>query len=242
MEQDHASDGQDRQREGALDECKAFGMRSGLAKQPWMGNSIHVEVKLKAIIRVIWISWFMMSSVGAQAILQPPFGLRWGDSPEKLIDWAERHRLDVTIQLPGDQVGLHVIRISPRKGMLPDTKAKSVEGRFKDGKLIELTVDYEDEEVSAELMEARFVELKREMTKEHGTFTVNRQQKSVEDQYSTRTESFHREPVKGLFLLLVFTEVEDLLRKKKESRFSILYRNDNLKAEIESKNKSRKSE
>ena len=33
-------------------------------------------------------------------------------------------------------------------------------------------------------------------------------------------------------LLLVFTEVEDLLRQSKEARFSLVYRNDNLRLEL----------
>jgi hypothetical protein len=32
--------------------------------------------------------------------------------------------------------------------------------------------------------------------------------------------------------LLVFTEVEDLLRQSKEARFSLVYRNDNLRLEL----------
>jgi hypothetical protein len=39
--------------------------------------------------------------------------------------------------------------------------------------------------------------------------------------------------VKGLFLMLAFTEVEDLLRKARTCRFSLIYRNDNLRTEIE---------
>jgi hypothetical protein len=45
--------------------------------------------------------------------------------------------------------------------------------------------------------------------------------------------SFHREPVQGLFLLLAFTEVEDLLRESKEARFSLIYRNENFKNEVQ---------
>jgi hypothetical protein len=36
-----------------------------------------------------------------------------------------------------------------------------------------------------------------------------------------------------LFLLLAYTEVEDLLRKTKSSRFSLIYRNDNYRKELE---------
>ena len=179
------------------------------------------------------------TSASAQAVMDPPFGLRWGDSPEKLIIWATRHSLDVTISLPGDQPGLRILKIEPRKGFLPTTKAGSVEGRFLGGKLFELTVHYFDRDASADLMEARFEELRRQLTHEHGTFLTNRQQRSVEDQFVTRTQSFHREPVKGLLLLLAYTEVEDLLRKSKEARFSIIYRNDNFRKEQEETLKKR---
>ncbi|RPJ31710.1 MAG: hypothetical protein EHM17_15205 [Verrucomicrobiaceae bacterium] len=169
----------------------------------------------------------------AQAVLNPPFGLRWGDSPEKLITWASRHSLDLTISLPGDQPGLRVLKIQPRKGFLPETKAGAVEGRFLGGRLYELTVHYFDPEASADLMEARFEELRKQVASEHGALRANQQQRAVEDQFVTRTQSFHREPVKGLFLLLAYTEVEDLLRKSKDARFSLIYRNDNFRKELE---------
>ena len=167
-----------------------------------------------------------------QSVLAPPFGLHWGDSPEKLIAWASRHALDVTISLPGDQPGLRVLRIEPRKGFLPDTKAGAVEGRFLGGKLYELTVHYFDREASADLMESRFAELRKQLVTEHGPLLTNQQQRLVEDQFVTRTQSFHREPVKGLFLLLAYTEVEDLLRKSRDARFSLIYRNDNYRKEL----------
>ncbi len=175
----------------------------------------------------------VVEPVCAQAVLDPPFGLRWGDSPEKLITWASRHSLDLTISLPGDQPGLRVLKIEPRKGFLPDTKAGAVEGRFLGGRLFELTIHYFDKEASADLIEARFEELRKQLSREHGALLPNRQERSVEDQFVTRTESFHREPVKGLFLLLAYTEVEDLLRKTKDARFSLIYRNDNFRKELE---------
>jgi hypothetical protein len=177
--------------------------------------------------------WLAAASAVAQALLDPPFGLRWGDSPEKLITWASRHSLDITISLPGDQPGMRILRIEPRKGFLPETKAGAVEGRFLGGKLFELTVHYFDRDASADLMESRFEELKKQVSLEHGTLLTNQQQRSVEDQFVTRTQSFHREPVKGLFLLLAFTEVEDLLRKSKDARFSLIYRNDNFRKELQ---------
>jgi hypothetical protein len=173
------------------------------------------------------------AAVTAQAILEPPFGLHWGDSPEKLVVWAARHSLDVTITLPGDQPGLRILKINPRKGFLPETKASAVEGRFLGGKLYELTVHYFDPEASADLMQSRFDELRKQVSLEHGKILTNQQQRLVEDQFVTRTQSFHREPVKGLFLLLAFTEVEDLLRKSKDARFSLIYRNENFKKDLE---------
>lgn len=168
----------------------------------------------------------------AQGILEPPFGLRWGDSPEKLISWASRHALDVTISLPGDQAALRIVKIQPKKGFLPETQAGAVEGRFLEGKLYELSIHYFDPEASADLMETRFDELRKQVVNEHGPLLTNQQRRAVADQFVTRTQSFHREPVKGLFLLLAFTEVEDLLRKSKEAKFSLIYRNENFRNEL----------
>ena len=176
----------------------------------------------------------MMAGFGsAQGVLSPPFGLGWGDSPEKLIAWASKHSLDVTISLPGAQPGLRIVKIAPHKGFLPGTKAGAVEGRFLEGKLFELTVHYVDPEASADLMRSRFEELRQTVVIEHGKLLTNQTQRVVEDQFVTRTQSFHREPVKGLFLLLAFTEVEDLLRQSKDARFSLIYRNDNFRKELE---------
>jgi hypothetical protein len=185
------------------------------------------------ILAGIALLFLAAGSAAAQAILEPPFGLHWGDSPEKLIVWASRHSLDVTISLPGDQPGLRVVKIEPRKGFLPESKAGAVEGRFLGGKLYEMTVHYLDREASAEVMATRFEELRRQVTQEHGALLTNQTERSVEDQFVTRKQSFHREPVKGLFLLLAFTEVEDLLRKSRDARFSLIYRNDNFRKELQ---------
>ena len=128
---------------------------------------------------------------------------------------------------------MRILKIAPRKGFLPETQAGAVEGRFLAGKLFELTVHYFDPEASADIMESRFEALKKQVTLEHGTLLPNRQERKIEDQFVTRTQSFHREPVKGLFLLLAYTELEDLLRKSKESRFSLVYQNNNFKEEVE---------
>jgi len=169
----------------------------------------------------------------AQAILKPPFGLRWGDSPEKLVTWGQKHNLNITITLPGKQPGLSLLRIYSDEGKIPESEASAVEARFLDGKLYEMTVDYADPKASADQMEARFEALKKQTVAEYGKLRTNQQDRAVTDQFVTRTQSFHHEPVKGLFLLLAYTEVEDLLRKSKSSRFSLIYRNDNYRKELE---------
>jgi hypothetical protein len=169
--------------------------------------------------------------VFAQTIFEPPYGLHWGDSPEKLLSWATRQTLDVTISMPADQPNLRILRIQPKKGFLPETQAGAVEGRFMSGKLYELTIHYFDPDASADLVESRFEALKKQVVAEHGPLLTNQLSRTVDDQFVSRIQSFHREPVKGLFLLLAFTEVEDLLRKSRDSKFSIIYRNDPLRVE-----------
>ena len=81
--------------------------------------------------------WLPAAAHG-QAVLNPPFGLRWGDPPGKLIDWISRHSLDTNIFLPGDQPAIRILKASPRKGFLPGTQASEVEARFIAGRLFEV--------------------------------------------------------------------------------------------------------
>ena len=177
----------------------------------------------------------LSGQVHGQRILSPPFGLNWGDSPEKLVSWASARSMDISITLPGAKPALRHILVTPTQGLLPDSTASSVEGKFLNGGLFELTVHYLDSSTSATTMEERFRTKKVELSREHGPLVINQQRKSVADEFVTRTKSFHRESVKGVFLLIAWTEVEDLLRKTKEARFSLIYRNDNYKSELESR-------
>jgi len=172
--------------------------------------------------------------------MDPPLGLHWGDSPEKLISWASRHSLDVSITLPGDHPALRILRISARKGFLPGMQAGSIDTRFLNGRLFELSIDYADPTAPTRVITARFEKLKRQLSAEYGKLTPDRTDRSIEDGFSTRRVSLHREPVRGLFLLLAFTEVEDTLRKTREARFTLLYRNDNLRRSIEAELAKRK--
>lgn len=125
-----------------------------------------------------------------------------------------------------------MLKIQPRQGFLPETQAGALEGRFIGGKLFEVTVHYSDPEATVGVIEGRFEALRRKITTEQGPLIANQRESKVEDQFATRTQSYHREPVRGLFVLLAYTEVEDLLRKKREAKFSLIYRNDNLKEEV----------
>lgn len=175
----------------------------------------------------------LLGRVHGQAVLEPPFGLKWGDSPEKLLDWASRHELDVRITIPGKRPALRVFRIRREEDPLPGARAHALEARFLRGRLFEVTVDYGASGESAEEVEARFAELKRQLTAEYGELSANKRERNIEDQFATTKASFHREPVQGLFLLLARTEVEDLRRDSRRLTFSLLYRNDNLRRRIE---------
>jgi hypothetical protein len=174
----------------------------------------------------------LSAQVYGQALLSLPFGLHWGDSPEKLITWATAQAMNVNISLPADQPTLRVLKITPAKGRLPDSKASAMEGRFLSGKLYEVTVHYADSTEAVEQTEVHFETLRRSLAREGGPLLTNQQRRTVEDQFVTRIQSFHRESIKGLFLLLAYTEVEDLLRKSKSAEYSVLYRNDNYRNEI----------
>jgi hypothetical protein len=191
---------------------------------------------MKIIVRFTSLI-FMLSScaLNAQELLKPPFGVNWGDSPEKLVSWATEKSLDLTITIPSKQPNLRIINIAASKGTLPDSKATSVEGKFLHGGLYEMTVHYGDSNASATIMEERFEEIKKQITREQGPLLANQQHKTVDNHFVTRTQAFHRESLKGVFLLIAWTEVEDLLRKSKQSKFSVIYRNDNFKAESEAK-------
>ena len=173
------------------------------------------------------------SALHAQELLKPPFGVNWGDSPEKLVSWATEKSLDLTITIPGKDPNLRIIKVASPHGTLPDSMATSVEGKFLHGGLFEMTVHYENSGTSATIMEERFEEMKKQITRDQGPLLANQQYKAVDNHFVTRTQAFHRESLKGVFLLIAWTEVEDLLRKTREAKFSMIYRNDNFKAELE---------
>ena len=62
------------------------------------------------LIRIVILGVILAGFLRAQAVLEPPMGMKWGDSPEHLIEWANRHQLDVRIDIPGKQPELRKIR------------------------------------------------------------------------------------------------------------------------------------
>ncbi|WP_411826620.1 hypothetical protein [Luteolibacter sp. AS25] len=115
---------------------------------------------------------------------------------------------------------------------MPGSFSSAVEGKFLNGGLFEMTVHYTDPGATALEMEERFEKLRTNLTTEYGTFRPNQQQKTVDDGFVTMTQSFHKEPIRGVLLLIAWTEVEDRLRKDRKARFSLIYRNDNFRDEL----------
>lgn len=186
--------------------------------------------KLPRFLLVVTLLWGAgLASVHAQALLAPPFGLQWADPPAKLLDWADRHAMDVSIRLPGGARDLRIIRVDLGGKSLPGTKATAVEARFRLGRLFEVTVDYDDPEARVDDIKARYLELRKALTAEYGEMKVNRRDPPTRsEQFATESITYHVEPAPGLFLLLAFSTVEDLLREKAVAKFSLVYRNENL--------------
>lgn len=164
----------------------------------------------------------------AQAILAPPFGLQWGDTPDKILDWAQNMKLDVQIKIPGDHPEIREVRVSAIHGSLPGHQAYALEAIYHWGKLFEVTVHYGAPGMAVREVKMDFEKVKKVMTLKHGEFTPNNKQEKKEDGLIRRSLSYHVEPVSGLLLLLAFSEVEDTVRKKHSARFSLLYRNQNI--------------
>ena len=163
-----------------------------------------------------------------QAILAPPFGLQWGDTPDKVLNWASKKKLDVTMEMPGKAPELRMIRVESDSGPLPDHQAYALETRYHHGKLFEVTVHYGAPGDDPKRVTADFNKLKSALALKHGIFSPNNKQDKNEAGFIRRSVSYHVEPVRGLMLMLVLSELEDTARGKHSARFSLLYRNENI--------------
>lgn len=185
--------------------------------------------RLPILVFAILLSWLGISEhANAQSLLSPPFGLKWGDSPAGILNWAEKQKLDVSINLPGKQPDQRHIVIKPTEGHLPDHEASSLEARFAFGKLYEVTLHYADPKLSASVAKAKFFNALRALTARHGKFKLSGKHRDSDNGFVTESVSYHIEPVSGLFLMISHTEVRDTLRHSDSSRFSLIYHNDNI--------------
>ncbi|BDS08515.1 hypothetical protein NT6N_35550 [Oceaniferula spumae] len=169
-----------------------------------------------------------IGGASAQAILAPPFGMQWGDNPDKILDWAQAKKLDVVIKIPGQNPELRELRVTATEGSLPGIQAFALEARYHWGKLFEVTLHYGAPEMKPDDVKASFLKLKDSMALKHGKLVLNNKQDKKGGGFLRESESYHVEPVKGLLLLMAYTEVKDEIRKKQSARFSLMYRNENI--------------
>ena len=165
----------------------------------------------------------------AQAILSPPFGLKWGEAPQKFFQWAESQQLSINIDLPADKPDERHVTITNGGKTLPNHKATSLEARFRKGRLFEVSLHYQLESQSYEVARSQFYEAKRSLTAKHGSFKLTHKKRNIlPNDFTVNEQSYHIEPVAGLFLMLSYSELRDNLRKAQKATFSVVYHNDNL--------------
>lgn len=176
----------------------------------------------------LFVSLWILQSSCLLAQLEPPFGRKWGEDPSGLLSWAGKHSLDVRVELPGDSPDLQFFRFQQPGGGLPGHPAETIEVRFFQNRLYELTVFYEYPDKTPDEVRKVFHGMKDHLVKKWGGLKPNGRAKSVSDGYLIRNESFHYEPAAGVFLLMAYSSMEDTLRKKGEGRFSLIYHNGGL--------------
>lgn len=168
--------------------------------------------------------------VGSPAIsaepLLPPFGLSWGDSPNRLVDWAVRTKLDQTLKAPANEPRLKILLVSSASGSLPGHDASTLEGRFMDGELFEVALHYTYAGKSASFVRAQFTELKKILTQRHGGFKPSGKSRETPiEGVTTRSTAFQITPGPGRHLMLILTEVTDAKRGDSSARFTVVYHN-----------------
>lgn len=168
----------------------------------------------------------VFSSCPVLGDLAPPFGLEWGGSPARLVDWAKRFELDLLVKAPGGDQERSTLMISSAKGALPGHEATSLEGRFLEARLYEVGVHYTYPGRKVDFVQARFNELKRLLTLKHGDFRLSGRQKDIKDGISTTSEAYHLEPSPGYLIILARTIVVDQKRGDQAMRFSVVYHSD----------------
>lgn len=170
-------------------------------------------------------------SVSGQSLLKLPFGRAWGEDPSGLLQWAEKVKLSVILELPADRPSLQIFTFQQPGGGIPWDRAPdrgkvhSIEARFHEDRLYELTINFEYPGESPDEVRSRFHRLKGKLEAQMGAFRLNGRAQNVADSFLTREESFHYEPAPRVFLLMAYSSVEDKLRDKGEGRYAVIYHN-----------------
>ena len=158
--------------------------------------------------------------------LLPPLGLKWGDSPNGLVGWASRTNLDQTVKAPASDPRLKVLLVSSPQGTLPGHAATTLEARFIDGRLFEVTLHYTYPGRKSSFVRGQFAELKRILAQRHGPLALGaKRRKEPLAGVSSSSIAYQLEPVAGRSLMLVMTEVVDTKRGDRSARFSVIYHN-----------------
>jgi len=208
--------------------CPAAGIPSGTALE-LTAIWDRITVRVRAFLICGFLVLHGASVLCAADPLQPPFGLSWGDSPTRLVDWAMRTKLDQTVKAPADQPRLKILLVSPAKGTLPEHEATMLEARFMDGKLFEVALHYTYPGRKSTFVRAQFAELKKILSHRHGPFRLGAKTREEPlDGVIARSTAYQIDPAPGSNLMLVMTEVSDAKRSDQSARFSVVYHNNGV--------------
>ncbi len=164
----------------------------------------------------------------AQSLLSPPYGQEWTETPTRFLGWAEAQELDITITLPADSPSKRYIKAYSGESGAEKIGIYSIEARYHQSQLYEVTVDYYDPVLKTPAAKTKYLDAKKAIVNKYGPMKPGEKSKSEKDSYVTEVVSYHIEPVGGLMLVLLSTEVTDVIRKKSLFRFSLIYRNENV--------------
>ncbi len=170
----------------------------------------------------------LSSSAHAQEVLLPPFGLQWGGEPEELMKWASDKQLDVAVKTLNEDSKSKAIRVESARGSLPDHQAHALEARYHRGELFEVSVHYGSPNSDSKQIVNDFNELKSVLAVRYGMFSPNNKQQDKAKGFIRRSVCYHVEPVRGVILLMVLSELEDTSKGKDSARFTLIYSNQNI--------------
>lgn len=157
--------------------------------------------------------------------MAPPFGRQWGEGSSELLQWAGKEQLDVTVVLPAESPTLQIYTFRKKGGDIPGVSASAIEARFHKDRLFEMTVLREFSDKTSDEVRHIYYDVKKKLSSQLGEFELNGRGKRVSDGFLTREESFHFESGPGVFLLMVYSSLDDTLRESGQARFSLIYHN-----------------